>query len=268
MQKFNYHTHTYRCGHSDQSMSDEDYVKEFIEKGFKKIAFTDHCPQKNKIDLRNRMRMDYEDRLEYYKSIRNLKEKYKDQIDIEVGFEIEYAPVIENDLLELKKETDKLVLGQHFVVDDYGNVKVIGWSINSDEDLLKYASSIEDAISKGICDIVVHPDIFMLSRPVFGDIEAKISHIICKAAEKYGVPLEINLTRAAMFLNNMISGVEYPNREFWKIASNYDVKVLYGVDAHAKYQIDLYDKSIEYINNIVIGVDVINKLKFCEEDLK
>lgn len=27
MQKFNYHTHTYRCGHADNNMYDEDFVK-------------------------------------------------------------------------------------------------------------------------------------------------------------------------------------------------------------------------------------------------
>ena len=59
MQNINYHTHTYRCGHADYSMKDEDYVKEFINKGFKKIAFTDHCPQKIRIDMRSSMRMDY-----------------------------------------------------------------------------------------------------------------------------------------------------------------------------------------------------------------
>ena len=34
MQKFNFHTHTYRCGHADSNMSDEDYVKAHIEAGF------------------------------------------------------------------------------------------------------------------------------------------------------------------------------------------------------------------------------------------
>ena len=29
MQKFNYHSHTYRCGHADFNMEDEDYIKEF-----------------------------------------------------------------------------------------------------------------------------------------------------------------------------------------------------------------------------------------------
>ena len=31
MQKFNYHTHTRRCGHADNNMSDEDFVKEHPE---------------------------------------------------------------------------------------------------------------------------------------------------------------------------------------------------------------------------------------------
>ena len=52
MQKFNYHTHTRRCRHADSNMTDEDFVKLFIEKGFTKIAFTDHCPEKQVIDKR------------------------------------------------------------------------------------------------------------------------------------------------------------------------------------------------------------------------
>ena len=52
MQNFNYHTHTYRCGHAELGITDEEIVKEFINKGFKKIAFTDHCPEKEIIDKR------------------------------------------------------------------------------------------------------------------------------------------------------------------------------------------------------------------------
>ena len=31
MQNFNYHSHTYRCGHADLDMKDEDYIKEYIK---------------------------------------------------------------------------------------------------------------------------------------------------------------------------------------------------------------------------------------------
>ena len=48
MQKFNYHTHTRRCGHAEV-ISDEEFVKAFIEKGFTKIAFMNHCPEKKEL---------------------------------------------------------------------------------------------------------------------------------------------------------------------------------------------------------------------------
>ena len=78
MQRFNYHTHTYRCGHADNNMSDEDFVKLFVKKGFNKIAFTDHCPEKEIIDNRKNMRMKYSEKDEYLSSVKELKEKYKD----------------------------------------------------------------------------------------------------------------------------------------------------------------------------------------------
>lgn len=34
MQKFNYHTHTYRCGHSDSDYTDEEYIIDLIRMGF------------------------------------------------------------------------------------------------------------------------------------------------------------------------------------------------------------------------------------------
>ena len=66
------------------------------------------------------MRMKYNEKNEYLDSIKNLKKKYKDKIEIETGFEIEYLPGQEENLYELKNETDKLILGQHFI---YGGKK-------------------------------------------------------------------------------------------------------------------------------------------------
>ena len=31
MQNFNYHTHTYRCGHADLDYFEEDYIEDFIK---------------------------------------------------------------------------------------------------------------------------------------------------------------------------------------------------------------------------------------------
>lgn len=267
MQNFNYHTHTYRCRHSDGSISDEEYVQLFIKKGFKKICFTDHCPQKNKIDSRVNMRMDYEEKEGYYNSINSLKEKYKDKIDIEIGFEVEYAPGLEEDLLELKKETDKLILGQHFVYDETNKfLKVVGWGDTNDSDILRYAEYIVKALELDLVDVIAHPDIFMFHKYCFGKIEEKVARIICEAAEKYQIPLEINLTRACLYFLKQTNKIEYPCKEFWKIASEYNVKVIYGVDAHFREQLEYYEESLKAVNEY-LGEEILNKLNFVGENL-
>ncbi|MGN1343197.1 MAG: PHP domain-containing protein [Traorella sp.] len=268
MQKFNYHTHTYRCKHADIHLSDEDIVKLFIQKGFTKIAFTDHCPEKEIIDPRTRMRMDYCEKDTYLKSIKSLKEKYKDKIEIETGFEVEYLPGQEANLYELKKETNKLILGQHFIYDENMNLKIWRRSDFSDEDLLKYADYIRKAMEKKIPDIIAHPDIYMLSRDKFSENECQVAHLICKASVEYSIPLEINLTEPLFYLIGKREKITYPCKEFWQIAAQYkNLKVVYGVDAHFKEQIELYEQAVAFTNDY-LGQDVIDKLHFCNENLE
>lgn len=266
MQTFNYHTHTYRCRHAQEDFTDEDYVLEFIKKGFKRICFTDHMPEKVKIDKRNNMRMDYSEKEDYYNSIKYQKEKYKDQIDIRLGFEVEYLPIDEDNLFELKKETDMLVLGQHFILNK-NELRIFRQADYTDKELLRYASYIETAMKKGIPDIIAHPDIYMLNRNSFGKIESKVAHLICKAAEKYQIPLEINLTYPCMYYLNQRRNIIYPRKEFWEIASTYNVKVVYGIDAHFKEQIEYYEESVETCNKY-LGEDIISKLHFVNDKLK
>ena len=264
MQNFNYHTHTYRCGHADKTLMDEEYVKLFIDKGFKQIAFTDHAPQKNMIDKRTYMRMKYSEKDEYLNSIKILKEKYKDIIDIETGFEVEYLPGEEEELFELKNEVDKIILGQHFIYDeDNKGLKIFRHHNFTDNDLIKYAEYIKSAIEKGIPDIIVHPDLYMLARDDFKETEAKVAHMICEAAEKYDIPLEINLTEADLYLIGRKNKIDYPSKYFWEIASTYNIRVLYGVDAHYRTQIMNYEESINLVNN-VIGEEIIKKLNFIQ----
>ena len=57
--------------------------------------------------------------------------------------------------------------------------------------------------------------------------------------------------------------VRYPSKEFWAIASQYNIKVLYGIDAHYKEQIRMYEECITEVNNL-IGKETIEKLDFIE----
>ena len=268
MQDFNYHTHTRRCHHADNSMSDEDFVIEHIKEGFKKMSFSDHAPEKEIIDTRKNMRMTYEERKEYLDSIKELRDKYKNIIDIESGYEVEYLPGQEDNLMELKSEVDNILLGQHFIFNSDKNIdrrlKIFRYQEFSDEDLITYANYIKRACEIGLPDIIVHPDLFMLSRNSFGDNEEKVSRIICESAQKYKIPLEINLTEPHIYLLNRIKRISYPCKEFWKIASEYDIEVLYGLDAHYRHQITGYKES-KLLADEIIGEDTIKKLNFIKK---
>lgn len=276
MQNFNYHSHTYRCGHAEMDTSDEEYVKEYIKMGFKKIAFTDHCPEKNRIDKRQNMRMDYSEKDEYLRSVKNLKEKYKDKIEIKTGYEVEYLPGEEENLRELKDETDIIILGQHFVYDDNKKLRIFHEDNCTNEEILRYAEYIEKAMEIGLPDIIAHPDLYMLPRESFGKVEEVVARKICEASKKYNIPLEINLARIGKYTyrkNNNLSfeeqrkelkNVEYPCKEFWKIASEYNLKVLYGIDTHFKIQITRAEELIRLANEI-IGEETKSKLNFIED---
>ncbi len=284
MQKFNYHSHTYRCGHAELTMKDEDYIKEYIQMGFKKMAFTDHCPEKNKIDNRDDMRMSYSQKGEYLNSIKELKEKYADKIEIKSGFEVEYLPGEEENIRELKEDTDIIVLGQHFIYDNNKNLKpFFARDSFTDEELMRYAEYLKKAMELGIPDIVAHPDTYMIVRKKFGEVESRVANIICESAEKYNIPLEINLAQifnntynikqnGKRVLNNdplekqkeRISNAPYPVKEFWEIASNYNIRVLYGIDAHFRGQILRYNELVELATEI-IGKETIDKLNFIED---
>lgn len=279
MQKFNYHSHTYRCGHADLDFADEEYVQEYIKMGFEKIAFTDHCPEKNLIDKRRNVRMEYDKRNEYLESIKKLKGKYKNIIEIQSGYEVEYLPGEEENLKELKEEVEKIVLGQHFIYGDNKELLIIGKNKLVDKELMRYAEYVEKAMENNIPDIIAHPDLYMLKRENFGEIEKKVAEKICQAAEKYNIPLEINLNkifRKTYFDNEILNNkpieeqrkklneVQYPCREFWEIVSKYDIKVLYGLDAHHRGHILLFHELIELACEI-IGMETIEKLKFIEK---
>ena len=282
MQNFNLHQHTYRCRHADLRMEDEDYVQEYLQIGFKKFAFTDHCPEKEVIDDRNFMRMDYSERIGYLESIKKLKEKYKDKIEILSGYEIEYLPGQEENLKELKDETDILILGQHFIYNKDGkSLHILHDDEFNDDEMDRYATDIEKACELGLPDIVAHPDFFMISRKIWSQKNEEITRRICETVEKNNIALEINLNdifkktiydyKKDIFYNyteqeieKKLKEVRYPNAEFWKIVSEYNIKVLYGSDTHFKNQI-LYFNDLIPLANKILGKETVEKLNFVED---
>lgn len=281
-QDFCFHTHTQRCGHGAKDTGDEEWVEHAIKGGIKKLAFTDHIPLPDGMNHIANSRMDIAEVDSYLASIHYLQEKYKGQIEIESGFEFEYSKRDEDHLKELKSETDKMVLGQHFVIDDSGKEYEItrgkGVKQISDEVLDLYAESIISAMDKDLPDVIAHPDLFMQARDSFGAKEEEITRAICRKAIEKGIPLEINFGKIAskveskMPLDELKKRIPYPSPEFWKIVAEetriakengQDLFVIYGKDAHSPQQLST-EKDYE-IARAIIGEQILEQLHIVTE---
>lgn len=101
-QTFNYHTHTNRCGHAGIS-EDSEYVERARANGIKQLGFSDHIPVPELAyqDPEHQMHISEVD--EYIESIRHLQAQNPD-MKINVGFEVEFDPMKEQFLGELRKK--------------------------------------------------------------------------------------------------------------------------------------------------------------------
>lgn len=216
-QKFNLHTHTTRCGHAEGL--DIQYVESAIDAGFKMLGFSDHIPFAG-VKMPGD-RMSYEQKKEYVLSLKELQKKYHEQIDIKIGYEIEYFEEYDEYYLELRKECDYFILGQH--------LKYMGYEYDcycSDDDVLSYVQQVENAVKKGFITYIAHPDYFMLGRRQFSEVCREAAHRIARISLDYDVPLEINLNgfrygKKCYQFDNKDNKYEeryaYPFREFWEI---------------------------------------------------
>lgn len=256
--KYNYHSHTKRCGHAIGE--DEEYVLAAIEAGYEVLGFSDHAPYRLSD---KRVRMDYEEFEGYINSIEYLKEKYKDCIKILMGLEIEFFPSQIEDLLKYRKLLDYCILGQHAQEID----GVDNYYIEDSNQLIDYAKSIYKACELGLCDIVAHPDIFMYSYKDFDKYFNEASSIIIEASLKFDVPIEFNcggIKYGKRKYNNTLR-YPYPTRNFYKMVADNNCKVLVGLDAHSpstyldKYWINESFKIVEGINlNILEEYDILS----------
>ncbi len=54
----------------------------------------------------------------YFEDVKTVKERYKDQIKVYTGLEIEYFPGYDQFYQHLLADTDFFILGQHYISDD------------------------------------------------------------------------------------------------------------------------------------------------------
>lgn len=219
---YNYHTHTFRCNHA--TGTEEEYIERAINGGIKFMGFSDHAPYVFPDGYETSYRVPMNKAEDYVATISALREKYKDKIDIKIGFEMEYYASHFDKMLEnvSKLGTEYLILGQHFLYEEHPN-GISSSQGESLEELKEYVSCVVNGIKTGYFTYVAHPDLIRFGGTA--EQYKREMRKICVASREYDIPLEIN------FLG-IREEKSYPDRVFWSVAGEEKCPVTFGFDAH------------------------------------
>ena len=218
----NYHTHTYRCKHAGGT--EEEYIKVAIDRGVQKLGFSDHAPI-DYGDFVSTCRMEYKQIDEYFDTLLSLKHKYRDYIELFIGFEIEYSRLFDKTIEEYKKyPLDYLILGQHFVGLECDKDMTNVFIPTADNKVLSdYVDQCIQGILTDKITYVAHPDCinFVGDKGVY---QREMKRLIAESI-KHDLPIELNLMGIRW-------GRNYPNDDFFELLEGTGAKVIIGSDAH------------------------------------
>lgn len=240
---------------------EEDYIRKAIAEGIYTLGFSDHTPYPLRDGYVSYSRMGVEEIDGYCKTLLSLREKYKNYIDIRIGFETEYYPKYFNSLIELyrKHPIEYIIYAGHFIGNegDEDGFTFCAFDRTDDNNKLRaYVDNTVTAIGTGRYSIIAHPDMINF----VGDLDfyrAESARLI-RAAKDADIPLEINLY-------GMRDGRHYPNEEFWRVAGRLGAKATLGFDSH-------HERHVADGNEIVrglrladrLGVEVIDEVKLID----
>ena len=232
------HNHTKLCNHASGEM--EEYVKSAIENGVKYFGFSDHAP----MDFDKKYRMSFDDMAFYEKEVKKLKEKYKRDIEILLGYEVDYLPNYMDERV-ISANVDYLIGSVHFLNGwGFDNPEFIGEYKNRDIDKIweEYFEAVANLAKSGKFDIVGHIDLIK----VFKYLPKKEIKLIAKKAikeiKKANMSVELNMSGYKKPINEL-----YPSSDILELLSEHDISITFGSDAHDKDEICKYEDRLREV---------------------
>ncbi|MGL5067658.1 MAG: histidinol-phosphatase [Sarcina sp.] len=255
--RVNYHTHTYRCKHAIGT--EEEFVKAAIENNVSILGFSDHIAYP---DDRSGNRMQYDEVKPYVAECFRLKEKYKDEIDILVGFESEYDIKCHDYYEYLFKELkiEYLVLGQHYF--EINGKFYNTFKLESTEDYVVYAKTVAEALKTDYFKILAHPDVIFVNDLAFDDNCRQAIEILIEAIKEANIVIEFNANGIRRGFIESVDGerYRYPYMEFWKRAQQENLRVIVSSDCHNP--IYMWDKAMVKAYDMAtnLGLNLVFKI--------
>lgn len=231
-----YHTHHERCGHAVGRL--EEYVQRGIELGLQQIGLSDHMPliHVNPKEYYPEMAMPMDELPRYVEECLQLKEKYKEQIDVRMGLEGDYIEGWEEQIERIISAYpwDYVIGSVHFLgtwdVTDYRQIS--GWE---GQDMLaiyeRYYQAVRQAAETGLYDITGHMDVIKRfgHRPDSSlDAEVReLEHSALEAIKQAKMAMELNASGLSKPCKEM-----FPSRRILELALQLGIPVTLGSDAH------------------------------------
>jgi histidinol-phosphatase (PHP family) len=242
--KIDLHNHTTLCNHASGTM--QEYIQRGIELGIDVFGFSEHAPMKN---FEDGYRLKLEDKEFYEKSVKELKEKHANDIEILLGYEVDF---IQGDFIldEIINSDVDYIIGSVHYLDDWGfdNPEFISEYDNRDIDTIweEYFRALCMMAKSGKFDIVGHMDLIK----VFKYLPKKDIRLIVKetlqAVKDSNMVIEIN---SAGFRKPIEE--QYPSITILEMAYELDIPITFGSDAHSVEQVGLnYNKVTNIAKNI------------------
>ena len=248
MIRTNWHTHTERCGHA--AGTDEEYVEAAVRAGFRTLGFSDHAAYRTPQPTE---RMNITQVEEYKSSILALKEKYRGQIDIYLGMEVEYYPSEWETLRQYRESLDYCILGQHNLEMDRRS----SYGVIERDELMEYTELLAKACEHGLCDYIAHPDVVLWSYPYMDGSVREAAEKIADISLHYNMPLEINCGSGVLHGKKKYPDGErygYPTRPFFEVFAEKGCPLIIGLDIHNP-KLFLTDKYLDRAMSVLDGLD-------------
>ena len=234
--KVDLHNHTTLCNHAEGEL--ERYIEQAIQAGIAIYGISDHAPMD--FDPSYRMRFDQID--EYTQMVKNVQEKYKEQIEILFAYEVDYLPG-HMDKRVLEAKVDYLIGSAHFI-DKWGfdNPEFIGRYEDADIDTIwqEYFDLIRDMAETKYFDIVGHLDLIKVFKFLPKKDILEIAEEALKAIKIADMVLELNVAGY-----RKPCAEPYPSKALLQRAFELEIPITFSSDAHKPEQVGLYREEIE-----------------------
>lgn len=223
----NYHTHTSRCKHA--SGEDRQYVENAIRNGMQVLGFSDHCPWVYPDGFVSGTRMMPSELDDYVHSVESLRDEYRRDITIYLGFEAEYIPELmeaQDRLLE-GYPIDYMILGEHFAEREPFTT-YLGQRFQDPAILRNYVDMVIEGMETGRYLYCAHPDLCGLTDREIYDQEYRR---LCSYLKAHSIPVEINLL-------GVVEHRHYTDPHFLRLAGEAGCNAIIGCDAHTPDRLD------------------------------